>query len=68
MEFLSSWKTAALGIGLILTGIGGALVALLDGDPETAVNIEATAAAIMAGIALIFARDADKHDENNDNK
>ena len=52
-----SWRTNSLGVVMILGAICVAAKALLDTDPETVINIEGTIAAIMAGIALIMARD-----------
>lgn len=53
----SSYRTTLAGIAAILTAVGSALAAWTDGDPATVVNIEATAAAILAGWGLILARD-----------
>jgi hypothetical protein len=54
---MRSWKTTVLGVGAILVAVGGALVAMFDESAETVVNVEATVAAVMAGLGLIFARD-----------
>lgn len=53
-----SWRTTACGICTILVGVGAAGKAWLDGDAATAVNWEATLAAIVAGVGLIKAHDA----------
>ena len=53
----SSYRTTLAGIAAILTAVGSALAAWTDGDTATVVNIEATAAAILAGWGLILARD-----------
>ncbi len=52
-----SWKTTTLGICTILGALVAAATAALDGNAETAVNIEATLTAIMAGVGLIMAKD-----------
>jgi hypothetical protein len=62
MEFLNnrSWKTTGAGLSAILIAVGSAIKALTDNDPATTIDIGALAAALMAGIGLIFARDNDK--------
>lgn len=52
-----NWKTTTLGILTILGALTAAGTAILDGDPLTTVNIEATFTAIVAGIGLIVAKD-----------
>lgn len=54
---MKSWKTSLTGIAAILTAVGAAIMALMDNDPTTVIDVAATAAAIMAGVGLIFARD-----------
>lgn len=51
-----SWKTTVLGICALLSAIGGAGTALLDGNPNTNVDITSLTAA-FAGLGLLFARD-----------
>ena len=58
-----SWKTTAAGICAILVAIGTAIIALVDGDPKTSINFEATMVAISAGVGLLAARDNDKSSE-----
>lgn len=53
-------KTTVLGIATILTAIGSAVVALIDGDPATTFDIAAVVAACTAGLGLIMAKDAEK--------
>lgn len=53
-------KTTILGIATILTAIGSAVVALIDGDPATTFDIAAVVAACTAGLGLIMAKDAEK--------
>lgn len=60
---MKSWKTTAAGVAAIVAAIAAAARALLDGNPETAINWEATAAAVMAGVGLITARDNDRTSE-----
>lgn len=60
-----NWKTTLLGIGTIGVSLFGALVALVDGDPATTVNVEVTVAQIMLGLGMITARDADKSSQDS---
>lgn len=53
-------KTTVLGIATILTALGSAVVALLDGDPATTFDIASVVAACTAGLGLIMAKDAEK--------
>lgn len=55
-----NWKTTGAGIAAILTAAGSALAALTDGDPTTNIDIATLVAAVMAGIGLLFAADAQK--------
>jgi hypothetical protein len=57
---LKNAKTTVLGIATILTAIGSAVVALIDGDPATTFDIAAVVAACTAGLGLIMAKDAEK--------
>jgi hypothetical protein len=54
----ASWKTTTTGILAIVVALAGALKAELDGDPVTVADWGAVAVAVMAGVGLIFARDA----------
>jgi hypothetical protein len=54
---MSSWKTTATGILSILAVLASAGVALLDGNPTTNPDWAVIAAAVMAGLGLIAARD-----------
>ena len=54
----ASWRTTTTGILAIVVAIAGAAKAEFDGDPFTVADWGAVAAAIMAGIGLILARDA----------
>lgn len=53
-------KTTTLGIATIVTAIGSAVIALIDGDPATTFDIAAVIAAVTAGLGLIMAKDAEK--------
>lgn len=53
-------KTTVLGIATLLTALGSAVVALLDGDPATTFDIASVVAACTAGLGLIMAKDAEK--------
>ncbi len=55
---IPSWRTTTTGILAILVAVAGAVKAELDGDATTAADWGAVAAAIIAGIGLIAARDA----------
>jgi hypothetical protein len=57
---LKNAKTTVLGIATILTALGSAVVALLDGDPATTFDIASVVAACTAGLGLIVAKDAEK--------
>jgi hypothetical protein len=54
----ASWRTTTTGILAIIVALSGALKAELDGDPVTVADWGAVAAAVMAGVGLILARDA----------
>ena len=58
-----SWKTTAAGVAAVIAAVAAAARAILDGDPETLVNWEATIGAAMAGVGLITARDNDVSSE-----
>jgi hypothetical protein len=53
-----SWRTSSLGIIAILTAVLGFAKAVIDGDPTTEPDIAALTAAIVAGVGLLFAKDA----------
>lgn len=55
-------NTTMAGIGSILVALGALLTALFDGDPATSPDYATAVAAIVAGVGLIFARDASKDD------
>lgn len=55
-------RTTFAGIGAILAAIGSLVTAYFDGDPATVPNFTAAAAAVIAGIGLIFAKDSPKSD------
>lgn len=57
---MTNWKTTTAGIGAILVAIGAALKATFDADPTTVADWGAVVAAIIAGIGLVFAKDAPK--------
>ena len=52
-----SWKTTTAGIAAIVVALGTAVGALFDADPLTLPDWGAVAAAVMAGIGLLAARD-----------
>ena len=53
-------NTTFMGIATILVAVGTAAKDLFDGNPDTVMNVEATIAAITAGIGLIMAGDGKK--------
>lgn len=55
-------NTTIAGIGSILVAVGALLTALFDGDATTAPDYATAVAAIVAGLGLIFAKDARKDD------
>ena len=54
---MTSWRTTTAGIAAIVVAIGTAVGALFDVDPLTLPDWGAVAAACMAGIGLLAARD-----------
>jgi len=52
-----SWRTTVAGVAAIVVAVGTAVTALLDNDPVTIPDWGAVAAAVMAGLGLIAARD-----------
>lgn len=57
-NMVKNWKTTAFGVALILGVVVSVAKALLDGDPATVPSINWKE--IGAGIALLFAKDADQ--------
>jgi hypothetical protein len=55
-------NTTIAGIGSILVALGALLTALFDGDAATLPDYPTAVAAIVAGLGLIFAKDAKKDD------
>lgn len=55
----ASWKTTTAGIAAIVAALATAVGALFDADPTTLPDWGAVAAAILAGVGLIAARDND---------
>jgi hypothetical protein len=54
---MKSWKTTTAGIAAIVAALATAVGALFDADPVSMPDWGAVAAAVMAGIGLIAARD-----------
>jgi drug/metabolite transporter (DMT)-like permease len=54
---MKSWKTTTAGIAAIVAALATAVGALFDADPVTMPDWGAVAAAVMAGVGLIAARD-----------
>ena len=57
---MNNRNTTIAGIGAILVAVGGVLVSWFDGDASTAPDFATAIAAVVAGIGLIKARDAEK--------
>jgi hypothetical protein len=53
-------NTTIAGIGAVLVAVGGILTAMFDGDASTVPDWTTAVAAVMAGVGLIFAKDAKK--------
>ena len=51
-------NTTVLGVAAILTAVGSLLTAMFDSDPTTVADWGTCAAAVIAGVGLIFAKDA----------
>jgi hypothetical protein len=54
---MTSWRTTTAGIAAIVVAIATAVSALFDADPLTLPDWGAVAAAVMAGVGLLAARD-----------
>ena len=54
---MTSWRTTTAGIAAIVVAVGTAVCALFDADPLTLPDWGAVAAAVMAGVGLLAARD-----------
>lgn len=62
-----SWKTTACGVLGIVIAVCVGIRALIDGDPNTNLNvgeIVAAAGVMLPSVAAIFARDNDKSSED----
>lgn len=61
---MRSWKTSAAGIAAIVAAVAAAVAALFDADPATNPDWAAVAAAVLAGVGLLAARDNDVTSES----
>lgn len=59
---MNNAKTTVAGIGAILVAVGSCLSATFDADPLTVADWGSAIAAVIAGVGLIFAKDAKKAD------
>jgi hypothetical protein len=57
---MNNKNTTFAGIGAILVAVGGVVTAIFDGDATTVPDWTTAVAAVMAGVGLIFAKDAKK--------
>tara|TARA_R100000234_G_scaffold103771_1_gene73347 strand:- start:1190 stop:1414 length:225 start_codon:yes stop_codon:yes gene_type:complete len=62
---LKNWKTTSAAIGMLLVALGPAVQALIDGDPSTSPNYNIVIPEVLAAIALLMARDADKSSQDS---
>jgi hypothetical protein len=60
---MKSWKTTTTGALAIIAALASAAQLLLDGNPATNPDYTAIGAAVMAGIGLMSARDANVSSE-----
>lgn len=57
---MNNKNTTIAGVGAVLVAVGGILTAMFDGDASTVPDWTTAVAAVMAGVGLIFAKDAKK--------
>jgi hypothetical protein len=57
---INNRNTTIAGIGSILVAVGSILVSVFDGDATTMPDFATASAAVIAGLGLIFAKDASK--------
>lgn len=57
---MNNKNTTIAGIGAVLVAVGGILTVMFDGDASTVPDWTTAVAAVMAGVGLIFAKDAKK--------
>ena len=57
---MTNRNTTVCGLAAIAIAAGAAASAMFDGDPLTVPNWAAVVSAVMAGVGLIFAKDAGK--------
>lgn len=57
---MKSPKTTFAGIGAILVALGSLVTAYFDGNPATVPDFASAAAAVIAGLGLVFAKDEPK--------
>ena len=62
---LKNWKTTSAAIGMLLVALGPAVKALVDGDPATQPDYNTVIPEVIAAIALLLARDADKSSQDS---
>lgn len=55
---MTNRNTTFAGLGAILVAVGAVLTALFDSDPTTLPDYTVAVTAIIAGVGLIFAKDA----------
>jgi hypothetical protein len=57
---MNNKNTTFAGIGAILVAVGSVVTAIFDGDATTVPDFASAVAAVLAGVGLIFAKDAAK--------
>jgi hypothetical protein len=60
---LNNKNTTFAGIGAILVAVGSILTAIFDGEVATSPDYASAVAAVLAGVGLIFAKDAKKGED-----
>ena len=61
---MKSWKTTLAGVAAIIAAIALAIAHQFDADANTVADWGAVAAAVAAGVGLLYARDNDRSSED----
>tara|TARA_R110000822_G_scaffold11698_6_gene42473 strand:- start:1359 stop:1655 length:297 start_codon:yes stop_codon:yes gene_type:complete len=64
-SIVRNYTTTIMGVGILLTALGKAITDTFSGDVPSMAEIGEHQAAILAGVGLILARDADKSSEDS---
>lgn len=60
---MNNRNTTFAGIGAILVAVGSIMSSIFDGDVSTVPDYASAVAAVLAGVGLIFAKDAKKGED-----